>query len=145
MPLSSTWSGKDLYGHATLRGVELEGVGSLTGPHSMLVEFHGDLLMPPLGDEIVTLVSPFRFSGTFFHDEGLRELLVGFGVATVRLAPGTPVDIPAWFYQSARYEFAPIPEPSTLVLVGGGAVAARVLRRRRRRGDSGSSRFQRIA
>jgi hypothetical protein len=73
-------------------------------------------------------LTPF---GEFAHD----DLLFGGGIATVTLVPfpAIPDFGPSWIVDSARFDFVqPVPEPSTLVLVGMGVLFAARARRSRR-------------
>jgi hypothetical protein len=138
VPLSSLWSGMDIRSAtASLDGWSGALMG-MDGP-SAHVEFHaGTLVLPTVGLQPLTLVAPFTFSGLLILqsvDMGRAEL-VGNGWAAVWLTPthmaGMP---PLWRISQMRYDFSPdpIPEPTTLVLLGGAglALAARRLRSRR--------------
>jgi hypothetical protein len=97
----------------------------------------GDVTVPPLGTSAV-LTAPFVFTGTLtFIDTEFPPAfppqmsfeLFGRGTARVELRPN-PFGTPVWEFGQARYDFAPVPEPATLLLVGGGLAA--VARRRGR-------------
>jgi hypothetical protein len=85
--------------------------------------------VPGLSDELLTLSAPFRFNGHIsgFHpgvSPGsttplFRTDFVGQGTATLRMGAGDGV----WVHPEVVYEFAteaPIPEPTTALLVGSG-------------------------
>jgi hypothetical protein len=137
--LSSLWSGNDIRtATASLDGWSGELVG-MDGP-SAHVEFHaGTLILPSVGLQPLTFVAPFTFTGSLFLAPvgmGGAEL-VGSGWAAVWLTPASISGLPPlWRITQMRYDFSadPIPEPSTLVLLGGAglALAARRLRSRRR-------------
>jgi hypothetical protein len=140
LSLSSHWSGKDLGGVVSFRG-DAYPIGGFQWRNSLLIEFSGSVPVPAVAGDFVTLVAPFTFSGAFSFSPDLsqerqaRVTLLGLGTATVRLRAmaGDGLSAPYWEIHSTRYEFAPIPEPATLLLVGGGAVAAALARRRVRR------------
>jgi PEP-CTERM motif len=101
---------------------------------------------PAFGDfSPVTLTAPFTLDGRvdLFQQSrpgggGRLFRLNGRGTATLRLRPSAPRDDGeprAWEAEYVRYDFespAPVPEPSTMLLVGCG-LAALVRSRRRRR------------
>jgi hypothetical protein len=141
LSLTSHWSGKDLGGIVSFRGDQYPIGGFQYLPNSLLIQFNGSVPVPAVAGDVVTLVAPFTFSGTFTFSPDLsqerhaRVTLMGLGTATVRLTAmaGDGLSAPYWEIHSSRYDFAPIPEPATLLLVGGGAVAAALARRRVRR------------
>jgi hypothetical protein len=134
--LRAHWSGSDLTSFdatATLDGQSYSlGIGE--DQASALVEFAGSVVLPALVGESAFVSAPFLFSGFFNPPDGPQETLRGRGTATLFIREAESVGVPGqWEYSSARYEFEPVPEPGTLLLVGGGlaAYAARVRRRRR--------------
>jgi hypothetical protein len=122
-----TWSGTDVRNSVlTLLGVRYVDVGGLTSPTSIELPFRSDpVTLPPLGDAPAIVEAPFRFTGTFSSSDGsetLRASLIGGGTGKLFLTrvAGSGSE---WDSRSASFEFAtnqaPIPEPSTLLLVGG--------------------------
>jgi hypothetical protein len=131
--LFAAWSGSDLQGGATLDGQSYSlGIGHTDA--EALVEFTGSVVMPPLVGDSSFVSAPFLFSGIFNYPDFVlpSEALTGRGTATLTLrqSENTPGH---WAYISARYEFEPVPEPGTILLVGGGlaALAARARKRTR--------------
>lgn len=95
-------------------------------------------VLPPAGTSAV-FSSPFTMTGTlqfpFFGPPAQPSVAIGgSGIATAFFvpSPAAPGVAPGWQLSELRYEFAPepVPEPSTLLLVGGGMAA--LLRRRLR-------------
>jgi len=73
---------------------------------------------------------PFSYIG-FFSPPGRQFELLGQGVETVRFRPDHGGSSPLWDFDGARFEFAPTPEPGTLLLISSGLA---VLAWRRRAG-----------
>lgn len=138
LPITATWSGGDFPGVVSIEG-ETFPIGMASGDHgSGLVSFDGSLLLPPFsGNPSVSLMTPFTFSGTLFfpfpegQQEQRREDLAGAGTATLQFQWSSAAS--AWLYEGARYDFAPIPEPGSLMLVATGAGALLARHRLRRR------------
>jgi hypothetical protein len=94
--------------------------------------------VPPV-DTTAILTAPFVFTGAlFFENTGFQAArptmsveLFGRGTATVELRPN-PFGTPVWEFARARYEFAPVPEPTTLLLVSSGLAAVAWGRGRRK-------------
>jgi len=128
--LRTTYSGSDLIGSGIVDGVPTEFGSPDSGRVGMLFEFTGSVLAPPESSADVTLDAPFAFtarvSAPFNHD------LVGAGTAHAVFRPITGGPFFLWQLRETAFEFAPVPEPGTLGLVGGGAAAgiARAIRRR---------------
>jgi hypothetical protein len=95
----------------------------------------GSVILPPLSTRAV-LTAPFEvLSGyvslfDFAGEPTVTFPLTGRGLATVELV-SNPSGAPLWEYSSFRYDFAPTPEPGTLLLLGTAAAAAVVHRIRR--------------
>ena len=128
-------SGTDLGGTATLNGLTY----GPSGPPNWdaYLEFTGTAILPNTLSPSAVLTAPFTFSGFFFPGSGESTFqydLYGLGTATIflsRVAPPLPNLNPGWGFSRVVYEFAPIPEPATLVLLGTGVAGAAVVRRRR--------------
>jgi hypothetical protein len=135
--LYAHWSGGDLRGFAGLDDSPYGGrIGSASGANGW-VDFAAELHLPEPGPLAVTLLAPFTFSGHLLAEPHLllpALPLVGGGWATVFLAPAVYDDVPLWSIREVRFDFTPdpIPEPSTLLLVGGAGVALAARRVRRR-------------
>jgi hypothetical protein len=83
----------------------------------------------PITSQSITLTSPFSFSGEFLiafagqlSDPFFDLHLSGQGLATINLfapscSPFTP-GLCGWFIGNSSYDFAPTPEPTTLLLFG---------------------------
>jgi hypothetical protein len=133
LSLLATWSGADLPGTATLDGVTYR-VDGLTGPNSMSVLFDGHAVLPELAATAI-VTAPFVFEGTFRHSSPsvpqVSDQLIGQGTATLSLRQN-PAFPNSWALSNARYDFDPVPEPSTVLLLAGGAAALLARRRRRK-------------
>jgi hypothetical protein len=130
----------------TLNGLRIDDFGGgVVADHTVDMFFQSQpRVAPPFGDfSPVTLTAPFTFDGfvNLYQQSrpgggGLLFLLNGRGTATLRLRP-TPLrddGFRAWEAEHVRYDFespAPIPEPSTMLLVATGLAA--VVRYRRKR------------
>lgn len=136
LSLNAHWSGGDLSGVAALDG-RVEGIGGQDRA-SGLVEFYAAVELPQPGLVPATLFTPFTFGGLLQPGRmmtGPSGELFGSGWATVMLSPRTLDGTRLWSVREVRYDFSPdpIPETSTLLLLGGGAVTLGANRWRRRR------------
>jgi hypothetical protein len=137
--LLARWADHDFQGTATLDGRSFP-VGMQTSTHgSALVEFTGSAQLPLFtGVDRITLTAPFAFNGsvqTPIDDAtGMYAtvFLTGRGNATINMIWNTTAG-GAWQFENALYQFSatdPVPEPTSMLLVGSG-IAALTLRRRR--------------
>jgi hypothetical protein len=109
--LHATWTGNDLPGVAELRGKTYPDVGGHNSPNWLRVTFSGEVPIPLVGDQPVTITVPFDFAGIFVYAPNLESpmqeaLLTGGGVATFVLVPGA--DGTSWSARSAEFEFRPV-------------------------------------
>lgn len=117
-------------------------VGGSTDAHGFLnLRFSGETLLPQLVEPSAVVSGPFSVMGTLFYPATLglpqrRVSVSGAGIATASLAPSV-LDPLQWRVIRLEYQFAndaaPVPEPSTMLLVGAGALA--LARRRFRKGS----------
>jgi len=119
--LASTWLGLDIRGSATFEGTTFQPIGGfLPGQAGGSVTFYGSAPTPPEG-LTATVVAPFTFDGLFTFPASATGPstvvhLSGLGTATIELArPNSGI---GFNYRSAVYEFEPVPEPGTMLLVG---------------------------
>jgi hypothetical protein len=89
----------------------------------LAVFFSGTGIAPPSGLIQTIFTAPFLFQGVFF-DGNVNHTLVGQGIAGLTVNPFVNN---GWFLQSATYTLDsvadPVPEPSTILLLGGGLAA----------------------
>lgn len=108
-----------------------------------LLSFSGPgVTIPNSTDEFSTITTPFTMTGSVFvhslddlsHPVVFSTTISGSGIATMTLQffPAFGVRPAGYVFSAVKYEFAPVPEPATLSLLGAGlaALAARYRRRR---------------
>jgi hypothetical protein len=100
--------GNDLPGTATLRGNTYADLGGLVSPNSADIMITGQIGIPPVGNQPVTVTAPFDFAGLFFYAESENDppqeaRLIGGGQVTFHLAPASGGT--EWTATSAVFEF----------------------------------------
>ena len=134
--LRALFTGMDLGGTATFEGRTFTAVGSLAGTSSASAEWTGSLSIPTTFTGGL-LTAPFMFTGEFAFEEDptaawRRIDLLGSGTARLMFTP-YPGEPGAFSLSSLQYEFgsAPVPEPTSMLLIGSGLAGLAALRRRR--------------
>ncbi len=140
--LRAFWSGSDIRSGVVSFDGRTYPVTDNGGAAAAL-EFSGFFVAPPLASSAV-LTAPFQlvpgtatnFASffTFPFPDSEFQFLAGTGTATITLSQGSgPMFPDSWSVNSVRYDFSPVPEPGTLLMVGLGmaGIARRVSRRRR--------------
>jgi hypothetical protein len=135
--LRALFTGMDLGGTATFEGRTFPAVGSLAANSSASAEWTGSLSIPTTFSGGL-LTAPFLFTGDFAFEEDpttswRRVGLLGSGTARLMFTP-YPGQPGAFSLSSLQYEFssAPVPEPTSMLLIGSGLAGLTAVRRRRR-------------
>jgi hypothetical protein len=135
--LVAVLSGSAVVGTATLDGNQYELTGSIEDPAGVSLELVGTAMLPQLVSSATVVIAPFSVtaSSVFVFDGGSVPLN-GSGIASLSLSPTFPVpnESPLWMVDQVRYDFAPVPEPSTMTLITLGLAATTLRARMRRRG-----------
>ena len=140
--LLASWQDHDFPGEATLHGRTFVVGMQTTTQGSAFVEFTGSAQLPLFkGTERITVSAPFSFRGSVLtpFDEltgnSTLTFLTGRGSATINMIWNTTAG-GAWQFESALYQFSasdPVPEPTTMLLVGSGIATLAARRRVARR------------
>ena len=130
MNIEGTVSGSGFSGTAQFDGATFQlNTGSSVG----LTFLADPIVLPPLNTAAL-LSAPFEMQGNLFlFDLGGQPTvtlpLFGRGTVRIALTPDRAVGSDLWALDEARYEFAPIPEPGTLLFVAAGIIGAAWRRR----------------
>jgi hypothetical protein len=134
--LEHSWTGTLITNfNVSLGGRVYPGPGPLNNPGLVLTIYEAAALLPDFGPESTRQVlTPFKISGLFQYPAGNDTFLQPFegrGLATVTIVANR--DGSTWDLSRVSYDItpaAPIPEPTTLLLVGAGLAGLAVRRRR---------------
>jgi hypothetical protein len=109
--------------------------------HDSRLSFSGPgVAIPNSTDPLITITAPFTMTGSLFvhtledsgHPVVFSTTISGSGIATLTLQMSQLLRPSGYIFSNLRYEFAPVPEPTTLSLLGAGLIALTARYRRRR-------------
>jgi hypothetical protein len=125
--VGANFSDTAVIGSATLDGMTFPSLNSNDSNTFVSLQLDGTTGLPPVNGSSLVIRAPFTVAPDSLFAYQITPgsintvALSGRGIATVRfhVNPTTPV----WEFSDMRWDFAPTPEPSTLLLVGGGLAA----------------------
>lgn len=138
--LGSSFPASDLGATATLRG-ETFRLGGVSEENAFLQLFLDSepVTVPAVSGNTAVLSAPLALFGIFFFPQSPpsairpNEEVFGTGIATVFLSSDVETELPGWRVTRVEYHIgetaAPVPEPTSLLLLGGGLSALYARRR----------------
>lgn len=125
--------GLDFTGTATLDGATYPDVGGVMSASSAGFHLTSLVTLPSVVSAPAVLTAPFLLNLEFYVPGGPHTLF-GSGFATITLREDLGFGVPSWRLEHLRADLSstPIPEPTTLLLVGSAAGLALARARRRR-------------
>lgn len=113
------WNFNDLTGDLSFEGQTYDDLGGLNSRTQAEAVFFGSFVAPPIAESAVVM-TPFVFDGRFGVPPagGTPHVLSGAGTATVQLRRNNFAEGNSWAITSVSYDFSPVPEPATMMLVG---------------------------
>src|SRR5262245_45256906 len=121
-------TGSAIIGNATLDGRSFHDINTSSSNNFVFMQLIGTTVLPRVDDSSLRIRAPFTVATDSFFTyevtpgssseppELATVALRGQGTATVNFHMNS--SLPVWEFSNMRWDFAPTPEPSTLVLVG---------------------------
>src|SRR5205807_6184122 len=131
-----SWTGA---GEATFNGTT---IGAWWFARDSLLSFSGPgVAIPNSTNSFITITTPFTMTGSVFvhtlddfsHPIVFSTTVSGSGIATLTFTMSQVFQPGSYIFSNVRYDFAPVPEPGTLLLFSTSLIGAVVALRRKRR------------